>query len=61
MRLDDQGREIRTVCSWCPDGRERTEALTRQGYAVSHTICPVCLVKVRAAQVPQATTEARRA
>jgi hypothetical protein len=47
------GRETRTVCSWCEGARERTEALTLAGYAVSHGICPVCPVRVRAAQVPQ--------
>jgi hypothetical protein len=51
-RVDEQGREIRSVCSWCDDAAERTEALTRMGFAVSHDICPVCLVRVRAAQVP---------
>jgi len=59
MNRDEQGREIRSCCSWCPDARERAEALTRQGYAVSHDICQVCLVKVRAEQVPQ--TEGARA
>lgn len=51
-RVDEQGREIRTVCAYCDDAAERTLALTLAGYAVSHGICPVCIVKVRAAQVP---------
>jgi hypothetical protein len=52
MNRDEQGREIRSVCGWCPDARERTEALTLAGYAVSHGCCPQCITKIRAAQVP---------
>ena len=52
MNRDEQGREIRNCCAWCDDAAERTEALTRQGYAVSHGCCPQCLTKIRAGQVP---------
>ena len=58
MNRDEQGREIRNCCAWCPDSKERHEELDRQGYAVSSSICPTCLVRVRAAQVP-AVTEKR--
>ena len=59
MNRDEQGREIRVQCSWCEDAAERTLALTLAGYAVSHTICKLCLVKLRARQVPDIAEAAR--
>ena len=59
-RVDEQGREIRSQCGWCPDAAERTLELTLAGYAVSHGVCPVCITRIRAEQVP-AVTERRTA
>lgn len=39
---------IARTCSWCPDAKERTAELQRQGFLVSHTVCAACLPKLRA-------------
>lgn len=30
------------ICAWCPNSRERTLALVREGKEVSHGMCPAC-------------------
>ena len=58
--VDEQGREIKSICGWCEGAAQRTDVLRAQGYAVSHGCCPLCLVKIRAAQVPQLAEGAGR-
>lgn len=40
-----QAVKIVTVCAWCPDAQERTEAARAHGFDVSHDICPACVKK----------------
>ena len=35
------------VCGWCPDAREKTEALIAAGKRVTTGICPACEEKMR--------------
>jgi hypothetical protein len=35
-----------TICGWCPDAREKTAALVREGKRVSHGICPACQARI---------------
>lgn len=33
------GRKFVHLCAWCAGAKEKTEALRRSGYTVSHGIC----------------------
>jgi hypothetical protein len=37
-----QEQRMVTVCGWCPDAQEQTEAARAHGFDVSHTICSAC-------------------
>lgn len=40
------GRQIVTLCGWCPDKAERTAAARAHGFDVSHGICPACSARL---------------
>lgn len=45
LMADEIPARLMTVCSWCPDAREKTAEAHAQGFQVTHSICQSCIPK----------------